>query len=99
MSGVGEVAQRHSGLCPLQNQSLPRRELRDECRRFVVIVRHALDREPHEVAVLPCGHYTTGKAPFKFVDGWILMRFLKKTLVRELEEPCILGGTKTTPTL
>ena len=54
---------------------------------------------PHEVAVLPCGHYTTGKAPFKFVDGWILMRFLKKALVRELEEPCILGGTKTTPTL
>ena len=27
---------------------------------------------PHEVAVLRCGHYSTGKAPFKFVDGWIL---------------------------
>ena len=26
-------------------------------------------RVPHEVAVLPCGHYSTGKAPFKFVDG------------------------------
>jgi dienelactone hydrolase len=35
---------------------------------------------PHEVAVLRCGHYTTGKAPFKFVDGWILTRFLKKAL-------------------
>ena len=35
---------------------------------------------PHEVAVLRCGHYSTGKAPFKFVDGWILTRFLKKTL-------------------
>src|SRR5205823_12524679 len=35
---------------------------------------------PHEVAVLRCGHYTTGKAPFKFVDGYILTRFLKKTL-------------------
>ena len=32
---------------------------------------------PHEVAVLRCGHYSTGKAPFKFVDGWILTRFLK----------------------
>jgi hypothetical protein len=36
---------------------------------------------PHEVAVLRCGHYTTGKAPFKFVDGWILTRFLRKALV------------------
>jgi hypothetical protein len=35
---------------------------------------------PHEVAVLSCGHYSTGKAPFKFVDGWVLMRFLKKVL-------------------
>jgi hypothetical protein len=37
---------------------------------------------PHEVAVLRCGHYSTGKAPFKFVDGWILTRFLKKALLR-----------------
>jgi hypothetical protein len=36
---------------------------------------------PHEVAVLRCGHYSTGKAPFKFVDGWLLTRFLKKALV------------------
>jgi hypothetical protein len=35
---------------------------------------------PHEVAVLTCGHYSTGKAPFKFVDGYILTRFLKKAL-------------------
>jgi hypothetical protein len=38
---------------------------------------------PHELAILPCGHYTTGKTPFKFVDGWILTRFLKKALGRE----------------
>ena len=37
---------------------------------------------PHELAVLPCGHYTTGKTPFKYVDGWILTRFLKKALVQ-----------------
>ncbi len=36
---------------------------------------------PHEVAVLRCGHYSTGKAPFKFVDGYILTRFLKKSLL------------------
>ena len=39
-------------------------------------------RIPHEVATLRCGHYTTGKAPFKFVDGWILTRFLKRELLQ-----------------
>jgi dienelactone hydrolase len=37
---------------------------------------------PHEVAVLRCGHYSTGKAPFKFVDGYILTKFLKRALVQ-----------------
>ena len=36
---------------------------------------------PYELAVLRCGHYSSGKAPFKFVDGWILTRFLKKALM------------------
>ena len=36
---------------------------------------------PHEVAVLRCGHYSTGRAPFKFVDGYILTRFLKRSLL------------------
>jgi pimeloyl-ACP methyl ester carboxylesterase len=35
---------------------------------------------PYDVAVLRCGHYTTGKTPFKFVDGWLLTRFLKRAL-------------------
>jgi dienelactone hydrolase len=42
---------------------------------------------PHEVAALRCGHYSTGKAPFKFVDGWILTRFLRKALVQGNREP------------
>jgi hypothetical protein len=37
---------------------------------------------PHEAAVLRCGHYSTGRAPFKFVDGWILTRFLKRALLQ-----------------
>lgn len=36
---------------------------------------------PFDLSVLHCGHYTSGKAPFKFVDGWVLARFLKKTLL------------------
>jgi dienelactone hydrolase len=35
---------------------------------------------PHEVAVLPCGHYSTGNAPFKFFDGYVLTKFLLKHL-------------------
>lgn len=34
----------------------------------------------HQRAVLPCGHYTTGKAPFKFLDGYYLTKFFVKTL-------------------
>ena len=35
---------------------------------------------PHEVAVLPCGHYSTGSAPFKYLDGYVLTRFLRRNL-------------------
>ena len=35
---------------------------------------------PHEVAVLPCGHYSSGFAPFKFIDGYVLTRFLRRNL-------------------
>ena len=38
---------------------------------------------PHEVAVLSCGHYSSGKTPFKYLDGWVLTRFLKKSLLSE----------------
>jgi hypothetical protein len=36
---------------------------------------------PHQTAVLHCGHYSSGKSPFKFVDGWILSRFLRRALL------------------
>ncbi len=35
---------------------------------------------PHEVSVLPCGHYSTGMAPFKFLDAYLLIRFLRQAL-------------------
>jgi dienelactone hydrolase len=36
--------------------------------------RHGLD---HKVAVLPCGHYTTGETPYKYMDAWHMMSFLR----------------------
>jgi hypothetical protein len=36
---------------------------------------------PHEVSVLRCGHYSTGRTPFKYLDGWILTRFLRRALL------------------
>jgi len=35
---------------------------------------------PHTTAVLPCGHYTTGLAPFKYLDGYYLVNFLLRNL-------------------
>ena len=37
-------------------------------------------RLPHETASLPCGHYSTGSAPFKFYDAYVLTRFLRRSL-------------------
>jgi hypothetical protein len=36
--------------------------------------RHGLD---HKVAMLPCGHYTMGEAPYSYLDGWHLASFLR----------------------
>jgi dienelactone hydrolase len=35
---------------------------------------------PHELAILPCGHYSTGVTPFKYLDGFVLARFLDRNL-------------------
>jgi len=34
----------------------------------------------HDLAVLPCGHYSTGVTPFKWLDGLTLCRFLSRNL-------------------
>ncbi len=44
-----------------------------ECRR------RGLD---HEVSVLPCGHYSCGEFPFKYLDAYYLARFVKRALGR-----------------
>jgi len=34
----------------------------------------------HQLLVLPCGHYSTGVTPFKWLDGLTLSRFLNRAL-------------------
>ncbi len=36
--------------------------------------KHNLD---HKVVVLSCGHYTMGETPYKYMDGWQLVSFLR----------------------
>jgi len=45
------------------------RQLLDEFRR-----RHL----PHRSAILPCGHYTTAEAPFKYLDAYYMASFLRQ---------------------
>jgi hypothetical protein len=47
-------------------------------RQLVQEFRHR--NVPHRVMVLPCGHYSTGVTPFKWMDGFVLTRFLRETL-------------------
>jgi hypothetical protein len=37
-------------------------------------------RVRHKAVVLPCGHYTLGEAPFKYLDGYHICSFLLKSL-------------------
>ena len=46
----------------------------------VIVDEFATRRLPHEVAVLPCGHYSTGVAPFSYLDAYVLVRFLRRNL-------------------
>ena len=35
---------------------------------------------PHETALLRCGHYSTNSIPFRFLDGYVLTKFLRNRL-------------------
>ncbi len=46
-----------------------------------VAVEHIRQRGlDHRVVVLPCGHYTMGESPFKFIDGYHICSFIKRNL-------------------
>ena len=35
---------------------------------------------------LPCGHYTTGETPYKYIDGWYLGSFVRSSFKRLREQ-------------
>ena len=45
--------------------------------------RHQID---YVSKVLPCGHYTTGETPYKFMDGWYMGSFVYKSFKRLAEQ-------------
>ena len=49
-----------------------------------------------EARVLPCGHYTTGEAPFKYIDGWHLGWFVYRAFkkLREHRAPLTPRGVR-----
>jgi hypothetical protein len=45
------------------------------------MIRQARRRSiPHKVVILPCGHYTLGQSPFKFIDAYQICSFLLRSL-------------------
>ena len=45
-----------------------------------VIAKRARAQDGLQSVVLPCGHYTLGETPFKFLDGFHICSFLKRNL-------------------
>jgi len=55
--------------------------------------RYGVNFEPR---VLPCGHYTTGETPYKYMDGWYLGWFVYRAYKSLREEKA--AGLSLTPT-
>ena len=84
---------------PISPQSYVHRLARGDRRSLLIwarfdlsfppdLSRHLVDEferldAPYERFILPCGHYTTAKFPFNFIDGFAIARFLKRQLNQE----------------
>ena len=55
--------------------------------------RHNVD---YVAKTLPCGHYTTGETPFKYIDGWYLGSFVYQAF-RRLAERSVHPGAELSP--
>jgi dienelactone hydrolase len=49
-----------------------------------------------ESKVLPCGHYTTGETPYKYIDGWYLGSFIYRAF-RDLAAKSPSAATSSQP--
>jgi len=65
-------------------------------REYSLQVAEAFRRSglQHEIRVLPCGHYTTGEFPYKFLDGWYLGWFVYRAFKALREEKARLSVAK-----
>jgi dienelactone hydrolase len=69
---------------------MPRRPMRFISARYDLtfppdLSRAAAERlieegHPLDVVWLPCGHYTLGESPWKYIDGWKIVTFVRKHL-------------------
>ncbi|MGD0831652.1 MAG: abhydrolase domain-containing 18 [Terracidiphilus sp.] len=48
-----------------------------------------------EKRVLPCGHYTTGETPYKFIDGWYMGSFVYRAFKALREEKAAHSSART----
>jgi len=39
-----------------------------------------------DAKILPCGHYTTGETPYKYIDGWYLGSFVYNAFKKLTQE-------------
>jgi dienelactone hydrolase len=53
----------------------------------------------YEVRVLPCGHYTTGETPYKFIDGWYMGWFVYRAFkaLRDEKAAALRAVTRPSP--
>ena len=51
--------------------------------------RHGVNFEPR---VLPCGHYTTGETPYKYMDGWYMGSFVYRAFKQLRQEAAARPG-------
>lgn len=57
-----------------------------------VLAHYRRRRLPHRAVVIPCGHYTMGRAPFKYIDGVSMSWFLDRNLRHENQPQGGLAG-------
>jgi dienelactone hydrolase len=57
-----------------------------------VLREFAMRGMAYDAKVLPCGHYTTGESPFKFLDGWYLGAFVYNSFKAMAREWSASGG-------